>query len=167
MKAGDKWLNLTLKMKGSIFLQNVDGLSTDYTVLCPRRQFKWTNTVARLHAGHPQNQCSTLAGARDFPFLQSVKTASQCHLTFYTLDTGASFHGGKDDNCLPSSTKIKNCMNLCHFQGMVFNYEHRDKFALYPFQKGACSSVVVEALCYKLEGRRFETWWDEWIFQYT
>jgi hypothetical protein len=29
---------------------------------------------------------------------------------------------------------------------------------------GACSSVVVKALCYKLEGRGFEVQWGEWIF---
>jgi hypothetical protein len=86
------------------------------------RQFKLINTVVRLHVGHPQNQCSTLARARDSPFLQSIKTASGCHLPCYTLDTGASFHGGKADHWPPSSTKIKNCMNLCYLQGMVFNY---------------------------------------------
>jgi hypothetical protein len=30
--------------------------------------------------------------------------------------------------------------------------------------RGARGSVVVKALCYKLEGRRFETRWGEWIF---
>jgi hypothetical protein len=29
---------------------------------------------------------------------------------------------------------------------------------------GACGSVVVEALCYKPEGRKFKTRWGEWIF---
>jgi hypothetical protein len=44
-------------------------------------------------------------------------------------------------------------------------------FLLNPFQyitqltimSGARGSVVVEALCYKPEGRGFETWWGEWI----
>jgi hypothetical protein len=27
----------------------------------------------------------------------------------------------------------------------------------------ACSSVVVKALCYKPEGRGFETWWGEFL----
>jgi hypothetical protein len=26
-----------------------------------------------------------------------------------------------------------------------------------------CGSIVVEALCYKLEGHRFEPWWGEWM----
>jgi hypothetical protein len=26
---------------------------------------------------------------------------------------------------------------------------------------------VAEALCYKLKGRYFKSWWDQWIFQFT
>jgi hypothetical protein len=29
---------------------------------------------------------------------------------------------------------------------------------------GACGTVVVKTLCYKPEGRGFETRWGEWIF---
>jgi hypothetical protein len=30
-----------------------------------------------------------------------------------------------------------------------------------------CESVVVEALCYKLEGCGFESQWGHWVFQFT
>jgi hypothetical protein len=30
----------------------------------------------------------------------------------------------------------------------------------------ACCSVVVKALCYKVEGRGFETWWGEFFSIY-
>jgi hypothetical protein len=32
------------------------------------------------------------------------------------------------------------------------------------YTQGACGGVVVKALCYKPEGRRFETRWGDWIF---
>jgi hypothetical protein len=37
-------------------------------------------------------------------------------------------------------------------------------YILYRCYVGACGSVVVKALCYKPEGRGFETLWDELIF---
>jgi hypothetical protein len=33
--------------------------------------------------------------------------------------------------------------------------------------QGNAVAQVVEALCYKLEGRGFDSWWIHWIFQFT
>jgi hypothetical protein len=32
---------------------------------------------------------------------------------------------------------------------------------------GGCGGIVVEALCYKLEGRGFDSRWRRWIFSQT
>jgi hypothetical protein len=67
--------------------------------------------------------------------------------------------------CGAVSQKIQNLTELFQILGM-----HRHSLSLPPnfpealHKHGQGSIVVVEALCYKPEGRWFETRWGEWIF---
>jgi hypothetical protein len=46
---------------------------------------------------------------------------------------------------------------------MIFMLNFMSILTLFEKLHGVRGSVVIEALCYKLEGRWFETWWGKWI----
>jgi hypothetical protein len=60
-------------------------------------------------------------------------------------------------------TSLLRCMHPQNYNGSMWSSLHPSSYVSYCQFFGARGSVVVKALCYKPEGRRFDTRWGEFL----